>query len=99
MKFHTGFSMANLTGNDLADLIMFAVWLYLAVLTAWWAFADAKARGRNPWLVVLFVMTTGWPISIWWWQWLRPPEIKEKPKTDPNKMPDDTAHKLADHQH
>ena len=91
MELLPGYAMATVISNDLADFIMFAVWLYLAVMTAWWAFADAKARGKNPWLVVLFVMTAGWPISIWWWQWLRPPEITEKPKQDPNTPFDATS--------
>ena len=73
-----GASIETGSTNTLANLCVFGVLLFFAVLTAWWAYKDGKARGRNPWLVVLFVLMAGWPISIWWWQWLRPVEVDSK---------------------
>ena len=42
--------------------------LYSLVMVAF----DARRRGKNWFLAILFVLTAGWPLSLVWWQWLRP---------------------------
>jgi hypothetical protein len=37
-----------------------------------WLRRDAERRGKNPAHALLFLLTTGWPLSLLWWLWLRP---------------------------
>jgi hypothetical protein len=50
-----------------------------------WVYEDAKKRDKNGILAFLFIVTAGWPLSILWWLWLRPPVTKEnKTKVEPS---------------
>jgi len=51
----------------------------LCVWSLFWIFNDAKKRGKNSWGVVLFAIVAGYPISLLWWLWLRPPQINQPP--------------------
>ncbi len=44
----------------------------LLIATCIWGFVDARRRNRNPFLVVLFLLSACWPLSIVWWHWFRP---------------------------
>ena len=41
------------------------------IANAIWIFRDAKRRGKNPWISIIF-LSCGWPFSNAWWLWLRP---------------------------
>jgi hypothetical protein len=50
-------------------VIFAAAWAYSLV----WLYRDAKNRDKNPWIALLLILVTGYPISFFWWFWLRPP--------------------------
>ena len=35
-------------------------------------YRDAKSRGKNGLIAILFILICGWPISFILWYWLRP---------------------------
>ena len=43
-----------------------------------WVCQDARKRGKNRVLTLAFILLAGWPVSILWWLWLRPPIKTEK---------------------
>lgn len=51
--------------------------LALAALFIWslyWAYKDAKARGKEPWLVIALIALLNWPVSLLLWLVIRPPK-------------------------
>jgi hypothetical protein len=48
-------------------------YLALAIASLIWVYGDARKRGKNGVLALLFVLFTGFPLSLIWWLWLRPP--------------------------
>lgn len=52
------------------------------VISVAWAFKDARRRGKNGILASLFIVSAGWPASLFWWQWIRPPIKDETQKTE-----------------
>ena len=43
--------------------------LYVGSLV--WVFRDARRRGHQPWMAVMFVMVAAWPLSLSVWILLR----------------------------
>lgn len=58
--------------KDPATLIFGAVMIALFVYSIVWVYKDAKARGKNPYLVALLLALLEWPISIILWLVIRP---------------------------
>ena len=54
-----------------ASTLLSCIVIFLATLV--WAWQDAQRRGKNGFVVVLFLLLTGWPLSFIWWFFLRPP--------------------------
>ena len=44
----------------------------LLAISIVWVVKDARARNKNPILAVFFIVFGAWPISMFWWLWLRP---------------------------
>ena len=42
---------------------------------------DARERGKSQLLAFIFLIAAGWPLSILWWMWLRPPRVPPPPMT------------------
>ena len=63
-------------------LIVFALVIGFSVASLAWACEDAKKRNKDGYLAFIFICTAGWPFSLLWWLWLRPPLIK-KQKIEP----------------
>ena len=38
-----------------------------------WLYQDARKRNKNEIVTILFIVLAGWPLSLVWWFWLRPP--------------------------
>lgn len=49
-----------------------AIYALLVLITAIWAFLDARARDRSGCLVGLFVLVFFWPVGLLLWLVLRP---------------------------
>ena len=72
-------SPMNLKSGDFAIsgpiIFVLPTLLLLIVLSMWsfiWLFRDARKRGKNGALAIVFILITGWPLSFIWWFWLRP---------------------------
>lgn len=50
-------------------LLIFLVAFFASYI---WLYHDARKRGKNGVIAILFIMLTGWPVSFIWWFWLRP---------------------------
>ena len=63
----------------------FAAFLWSIV----WILRDSEQRGKSGCLALIFLIAVGWPLSILWWLWLRPPMLKFKlsPRKTPPKLP------------
>ncbi len=55
----------------LATLLMLAL-VGLFIYSLVWAYADAEARGKPGWLVVLLLVLLAWPGSLVLWLLIRP---------------------------
>ena len=66
-------------------VIVFAAFLWSIV----WILRDSEQRGKSGILAVIFLAVSGWPLSVLWWLWLRPPIVKFKfhPPGTPPKLP------------
>jgi hypothetical protein len=70
MSYETGLSIDNAP-----------MWVIIVILISWffssaWIIRDSIVRGKNPFVVFLFHTIAGWPLSILWWLYLRPPKRK-----------------------
>lgn len=45
----------------------------LFILSIRWAACDATRRGKSGFVAGVFVLIAGWPVSLLFWRWLRPP--------------------------
>ncbi len=55
----------------------------LFIGTLIWVFRDAERRGRGGCIALLFLFSAGWPFSILWWLWLRPPLLQRPTRLIP----------------
>jgi hypothetical protein len=69
-----------LAPDTASGIFLYAIIVALFSWSLAWAFRDAKIRGRNPWLCILFISVAGWPFSVLWWRWLRP--RKDNPESE-----------------
>ena len=46
--------------------------IYFSVASLFWLYQDAEQRGKKGLTAIFLVLLTGWPISFFWWFWLRP---------------------------
>ena len=49
------------------------LFLGVFVWSLFWVANDTKRRGKSPFGAVIFAMLALYPISLFWWVWLRPP--------------------------
>jgi hypothetical protein len=68
----------NLEGPAVLVLPGIIAILLLSIWSFIWLFYDARKRSNNGLVAIVFVIITGWPLSLLWWFWLRPPLIKQK---------------------
>jgi len=45
----------------------------VAIASFIWVVVDGDRRGKSGCLVFVFILAAGWPLSLVWWLWLRPP--------------------------
>ena len=74
MKREIIFSIGNLeiTGPLWMMFPVVLIALLGLIYSIYWIYNDARKRKKNNFLAILFLLFTGWPISILWWLWLRP---------------------------
>jgi len=65
----------SFTGAPIYFLMLLACWIGSWV----WIASDAQKRGKSPFWAVFFLFFAGWPLSIAWWCWLRPPYLDPLP--------------------
>jgi len=53
--------------------------VFLFVGSLVWVCIDAAQRRKNALVVLAFILLTGWPLSFFWWFWLRPPRVESLP--------------------
>lgn len=71
---------------QIAEVIVVLVAFLWSVI---WILRDSEQRGKSGILAMIFLLAAGWPLSILWWLWLRPPIVKFKfsPRQTPPKLP------------
>lgn len=68
-------------GVKLAVSVVFFV---LALYSFIWITEDAQKRGKSGCLAFFFLIAAGWPLSLLWWVWLRPPKpMQSQPPASP----------------
>ena len=72
----------EISGSPFLVIPALIILVILFALSVAWATNDASKRGKNIFLAVLFIILTGWPISLFWWLWLRPPIKKEQSQAE-----------------
>src|SRR6187397_1254443 len=77
----------NLAGFKLEGPVILVIPLLLGIIAAsvyslMWIFRDAEQRRKNGFIAIIFILMTGWPLSLVWWLWLRPKAAFE-PKAEP----------------
>ena len=55
----------------------------LALYSFIWITEDAQKRVKSGCLAFLFIFAAGWPFSLLWWLWLRPPIEKQRVQSPP----------------
>jgi len=70
MGFETGLKIES---APMWVIIMVSI---LWVISSIWIMKDSKSRNKNPIVLFCFHTIAGWPLSVFWWIYLRP-EIKE----------------------
>lgn len=53
-----------------APVLGFLVSAFIVSLA--WVYQDAAKRRKNSFVALVFILLTGWPLSLFWWFWLRP---------------------------
>lgn len=71
-------SFSGIAGSHLEGPAIFVIPVLVATISCsfaslFWVSKDAENRNKSSFLVVLFILLTGWPWSFVWWFWLRPP--------------------------
>jgi hypothetical protein len=61
------------SGPWVLSIPVFIAYFVFFIASVIWIFRDAKLRGKNGLVALIFILVTGWPISFLWWFWLRPP--------------------------
>ena len=61
--------------------------LILALYSFIWITEDAQKRGKSGCLAFLFILAAGWPFSLLWWVWLRPPRATPVSPPPPSPVP------------
>ena len=59
----------TMTGPPIISLIF----LFFLMWSLRWATRDGARRGKSKVAVGFFILYSGWPISLLFWRWLRPP--------------------------
>ena len=67
-------------------LVVSVILIGLALYSFIWITEDAQKRGKSGCLAFLFLIAAGWPLSLLWWLWLRPP-FPWAPKSSPPPPP------------
>lgn len=65
------FSVPGFSAHGPAIFVAAVIVLLLA--PAAWVYLDARNRNKSGIIAILFIFLTGYPFSLVWWLWLRPP--------------------------
>jgi hypothetical protein len=61
----------TISGCPAFILLLTIVWWF----SCEWVSFDAARRGKSARVGFWFAMLAGWPLSLLWWRWLRPPQV------------------------